>query len=86
MVESVSVLLVSIAAVLTAIDQISIVLTTKKLWRRGGYYEMIMPSMFYRASGECKLLPSVWKVYERSSRADLRIYRKFTSNNNSRNK
>lgn len=30
MVESVSVLLVSIAAVLTAIDQISIVLTTKK--------------------------------------------------------
>lgn len=34
MVESVSVLLVSIAAVLTAIDQISIVLTTKKLWRQ----------------------------------------------------
>lgn len=33
-VESVSVLLVSIAAVLTAIDQISIVLTTKKLWRQ----------------------------------------------------
>lgn len=32
--ESVSVLLVSIAAVLTAIDQISIVLTTKKLWRQ----------------------------------------------------
>ena len=34
MAESVSVLLVSIAAVLTAIDQISIVLTTKKLWRQ----------------------------------------------------
>ena len=34
MVESVSVLLVSIAAVLTAIDQISIVLTTKKLWKQ----------------------------------------------------
>ena len=34
-VESVSVLLVSIAAVLTAIDQISIVLTTKKLWKQG---------------------------------------------------
>lgn len=34
MVESVSVLLVSIAAVLTAIEQISIVLTTKKLWRQ----------------------------------------------------
>ena len=33
-VESVSVLLVSIAAVLTAIDHISIVLTTKKLWRQ----------------------------------------------------
>jgi len=33
-VESVSVLLVSIAAVLTAIDQISIVLTTKKLWKQ----------------------------------------------------
>lgn len=33
-VESVSVLLVSIAAVLTAINQISIVLTTKKLWRQ----------------------------------------------------
>ena len=33
-VESGSVLLVSIAAVLTAIDQISIVLTTKKLWRQ----------------------------------------------------
>ena len=33
-VESVSVLLVSIAAVLTAIDQISIVLTAKKLWRQ----------------------------------------------------
>ena len=32
--ESVSVLLVSIAAVLTAIDQISIVLTIKKLWRQ----------------------------------------------------
>ena len=32
--ESVSVLLVSIAAVLTAIDQISIVLTTKKLWKQ----------------------------------------------------
>ena len=32
--ESVSVLLVSIAAVLTAIDQISIVLTAKKLWRQ----------------------------------------------------
>lgn len=34
MAESVSVLLVSIAAVLTAIDQISIVLTTKKLWKQ----------------------------------------------------
>lgn len=32
--ESVSVLLVSIAAVLTAIDQISIVFTTKKLWKQ----------------------------------------------------
>lgn len=32
--ESVSVLLVSIVAVLTAIDQISIVLTTKKLWKQ----------------------------------------------------
>ena len=32
--ESVSVLLVSIAAVLTASDQISIVLTTKKLWKQ----------------------------------------------------
>lgn len=32
--ESVSVLLVSVAAVLTAIDQISIVLTAKKLWRQ----------------------------------------------------
>ena len=34
MAESVSVLLVSIAAVLTAIDKISIVLTAKKLWRQ----------------------------------------------------
>lgn len=34
MAESVSVLLVSIAAVLTAIDQISTVLTTKKLWKQ----------------------------------------------------
>ena len=32
--ETISVLLVSIAAVLTAIDQISIVLTTKKLWKQ----------------------------------------------------
>lgn len=65
MVESVSVLLVSIAAVLTAIDQISIVLTTKKLWkqRHGGVLRTTMSGSRVCMDGKRCTQTNHWQTF-----------------------
>lgn len=64
MAESVSVLLVSIAAVLTAIDQISIVLTTKKLWRQ--QQQLLQQLTFTNSSWQSNFTTDTYiKIYGR---------------------